>query len=283
MKTVLILTDLSKNSLNAAEAGLTLAIQIHANLAIFHSCLDIPIQPFYPDASWINEDQNWLDESEKQLKALAKHLKTFGEKMYPDQKLPSIHCEVGHGELAVNIKNIVDKNRAELIVMGGRTGTQIEHLVFGSDTDAIVSYCNKPILIVDQKKPMRKLDKITFATDFKEDDISAIKLLLKYRQQCQCELDIVHVKLFGMDEMEKNAHVTHFIEALAEENYPIVKFTEVWGKDLIKRLYTLCKETETDVLALTHKQHSFFVRILKEGIVKKSISNQQLPLLILPS
>nr|WP_199081425.1 universal stress protein [Pedobacter sp. ASV19] len=283
MKTILVLTDLSKNSLNASEAALIIAVQTHANLVLFHSCIDIPMLAYYPGMPWINEDQNWLDESGKQLKSLARHLRNFGQRMYPDEEMPSIHYEVGQGEIAANIQNIIDANKAALIVMGGRTGSQMEHLAFGSDTNSMLNYCTKPILIVAQKKPLRKVNKITFATNFKEEDISAIKLLLKYRKQCQYELDIVHVKLFGADEKTLNTPVTSFIETLAEENYPVVKFKEVWGKDLIRRLYTLCAETETDVLALTHQQHSFFVNILKEGIVKKSIISQQLPLLILPS
>lgn len=283
MKTILVLTDLSKNSLNASEAALIIALQTHANLVLFHSCLDIPMLAYYPGMPWINEDQNWVDESGKQLKSLAKHLCNVGQRIYPDEEMPSINYEVGQGEIAVNIQNVIDANQAELIVMGGRTGSHLEHLAFGSDTSSLLNYCTKPILIVAQKKPLRKFDKITFATNFKEEDISAIKLLLKCRKQCQYELDIVHVKLFGADEKTVNTPVTAFIEALAEENYPVVKFKEVWGKDLIRRLYSLCAETETDVLALTHQQHSFFVNILKEGIVKKSIISQQLPLLILPS
>lgn len=268
MKTVLILTDLSKNALNAAEAGLILAMQNQVNLLLFHSCVNLPIAASYPALSWINEEPNWLDESEKQLKSLAKHLQRFGERMYPHEALPTIQCEVGQGNMRTNIAAMVSKKQVELVVMGGRSGSPID--------------CPKPMLIVAQKKPMRKLDKLTFATNFKEEDLSAIQLLLKYGECCNFQLDIVHVKPDGDQEADSNAPMASFIKELSREQHPVVRFTEVGGKDLIPRLYAHCKETETDVLALTYQEDSAFVRLLKEGLVNKSISNQQLPLLILP-
>ena len=283
MKTVLILTDLSRKSLNAAEAGLMIAMQTGAELMLFYSCTNVPVISYYPGVPGMIEDQNWLDESEEQLKNLIAHLYDFGLRMYPDEPVPVMHYEVGEGELAANITGVVEKCGAELIVMGGRTGSRLGDFIFGGDTNSVANYSGKPVLIVAQKKPLRKIDKVIFASNFNETDVSAIEWLMEYGKRCQYQLDIVHVNLLGEPKKAVNISVVNFIKNLAEKNYPIVRFTEVWGKDLIRRLHTQCKDTETDVLALTHQQHSFFVRMLKEGIVKKTIFNQRLPILVLPS
>ncbi|WDF79901.1 universal stress protein [Mucilaginibacter sp. KACC 22773] len=53
MKTILVLTDLSKNAGHAAESAAWLAEQLHAGLVLWHCYPKIPVMPGYAGGAMI--------------------------------------------------------------------------------------------------------------------------------------------------------------------------------------------------------------------------------------
>jgi hypothetical protein len=44
-----------------------------------------------------------------------------------------------------------------------------------------------------------------------------------------------------------------------------------------------CSATGTNILALMHHQHSFFIRFLNQSATKEALLNQSIPSLVIPS
>jgi len=57
----------------------------------------------------------------------------------------------------------------------------------------------------------------------------------------------------------------------------------VTGKDVAKTLGHLINESGAGILAMLHRQHSFFVRLFEHSETKKALSKQNIPLLVFPS
>jgi nucleotide-binding universal stress UspA family protein len=283
MKTILVLTDFSQNALKAAESAAMLAGRLRTNILLFNSNYTVPAIPYYPGVILVNENISWEEECENKLKQQAEHLKKIIGDIYLDQRKPTVHMLLKEGTLASNINDLVRKENVDLIMMGGRSGTNIDHIMFGSDTSDVIDHAICPVLIVPEKKYITRLNKVLFATNYNESDIDAIEYLVKMGKMFEFQLEIVHVNIYGESGAHTNKDVVNYIQQLSDHKYPSVLYNNVKGKDLIERLNHLCKERESDLLAFTHQHHSYFIRMLKEGIVKKSLFKQQLPFLVFPS
>lgn len=283
MKTILVLTDFSENALKAAETAIMLCGKLKANLLLFYANYIIPAIPYYPGMVLVNDNILWEEECKNKLNQLADHLKMIISQVNSEQHKPGIRIQMGEGDLWSNVKDIVGKENIEMITMGGRSGSTIDHIVFGSDTNAIIDHAPCPVLIVSSGSLMSKLDRLVFATDFCKGDRDAISYLVELGKLFPYQLEIVHVSLYGDHSIPEDPHLIDFIKSVEERNYPNVIYTGIRGKSLIQRLLRVCKEKEADVLALTHQRHSYLIRILKEGNVKKTVIKQKLPILIFPA
>lgn len=283
MKTILVLTDFSSNALTAAESAVILAGKIHANLLIMHSDNSVPLIPYYGGISVITENISWDTVQREQLDKLVAHLRYFADLNVEQERKFNVHGQLMTGELWVNVQQILKSRIIELIVIGGRSGSKIDHVLFGSDTSALIEHVNHPVLIIPQNYSFRRLDRVIFATNFNETDIYAINYLFKLGKRLQYQLEIVHITLYGDKPGLKNERVRGYINELSEKKYPAVLFRDIKGKRLLPRLIKQCQERETDLLALSHQHHSYFMRMLKEGTVTMFLGQHKIPILVFPS
>lgn len=283
MKTILVLTDFSENALRAAETAATLAEKLNANLLLFNANYTVPAVPYYPGVILVNENISWETECEKKLNQLAEHLKQIVSEVNVGQRKPSVQTLLLEGDLWGNVRHIMDKENVEMIIMGGRSGSTIDHVVYGSDISAIIDHATCPVLVISSNMHLTMLNRVIFATDFNESDRYAITYLMELGKLFEYQLEIVHVSLYGDRHVPQDPLVFDFIKMLEEPNYPNLSYTDIGNKDFIQGLSHICEERGADLLALTHQQHSYLARVFKEGAVKKLITKQKLPLLIFSS
>lgn len=284
MKTILVLTDLSENAANAARAGAMIAANLQADMLLFNAYVTAPIIPQYAGGPWVMDEiaereHMSIEKLEKQRNLLEAYLSGTG--VEPAQ--PIIHIRAGAGKLAVNVAEITHQRKVEMIVMGSRSGNTIDHLVSGSDTFAIIDKSTRPVLIVPPDNESRKFKKMVFATDFDDDDITALPYLIKLAKQLNFKIEIVHIKTFGEGDITANSQLRTFLSEIDKHKYPGITYNEIKGKDVVNRLNAFCTETKADALALTHHQDSFLMRLLRNSTSKKILSNQQIPMLVIPS
>lgn len=282
MKTILVLTDFSSNALDAAEAAVILAGQIHANLMVMHSDDSLPMIPYYKGVPLITENVSWERAQREQLDMLVAELKHFADLNGEQNRKVNIYGQLMIGQMYGNVQEILKGKAIELIVVGARSGSKVDHILFGSNIRALIEHVDRPILIIPQNYRSRRLDRVIFATNFNETDIYAINHLFKLGKLLQYQLEIVHVTLYGNKPGLKNESVRDYINEFSEKKYPAVLFREIKGKRLLPRLIKQCQERDTDILAFSRQHHSYFMRILKEGTVMMSIGQLEIPILVFP-
>lgn len=280
MKTILVLTDFSENALRAAETAAMLTGKLNANLLLFNANYTVPAVPYYPGVVLVNENISWETECEIKLNQLAAHLKQIVSKVNVGQRKPDIRTLLLEGDLWGNVRHIMDKENVEMIIMGGRSGSTLDHIVYGSDISAIIDHATCPVLIISSNMHLTKLNRVVFATNFNEGDRYALTYLMELGKLFEYQLEIIHVSLYEERHVPQDPLVFEFIKMLEETKFPKVTYTDIRGKDLVQRLGHLCEERGADLLALTHQQHSYLARVFKESAVKKSITKHKLPLLI---
>lgn len=282
MKKILVLTDFSDNARQAAEAAVTLAGKLHANIILFNTYVSEPVMSEYGGAPWPVEQLMWADEGKEKLDFLKEELQELVRQLPAGDHRPTIDGRYEIGSLAGQVKNLLAKETIELIVMGARTGKAWEHLLMGSDTSAVIEHTDRPVLIIPQDKPLKKFHKATLATDFDAADLKAVHYLTRIGRLFGFTFDIVHVALWGMKALPDNVKAA-FKQQVAKYNFAGINYQEVRGKELIHRLNHLCAAEHSDLLVLVHNRHNWLSRVFQQSNTQALMDQQQLPVLIVPA
>lgn len=283
MKTILVLTDFTLQAARAAEAALYLGEKLQKDILLYHSTVWTPVVPNFAPGPWVYDESNALFvENQEKLESVSAHLKTLQADFAPGAYRPQITIRNGEGDLGENTRALLGAENVDFIVMGGRSGGTIDHLLNGSDTAAVIKYTNRPVLVMPKKQSLKKIKKIVFATDFKTEDIAAIAYLSTLGAKLGFALDVIHVRLTGDTDVRRFQQEKTFIDFLNKLEYPGLIYDMVHGMNVVNRLLRYCEEAEADVLALIHEQPGAVTSWFRHSDTKEALLKTSLPLFIFP-
>ena len=280
MKNILVLSDFSANAIHAAHIGAMIAKRLHANILLFNASM---AKPAYAGGPTLVEEVFFVDEDNcNRLKYLSCQIADSIQKDGNNWK-PSVHQEIRLSTLSSGIKSLSKEKNIEMIVMGAREGSSIDHFLAGSDTFSVIDHANRPVLVIPYDIDVNDLKKVVFATNFAEQDIEAIRYLVKLGSIFNFHLEIVHVDLPADTDLTKELRKTEFMKYIHKLHYPAINIQEIHGKDVINRLSRLCDESGADLLAFTHYHDSIFSKVFRQSTTRKALEKQKIPMLIFPS
>lgn len=283
MKTILVPTDFSENAAHAAETAAMLAEKLHASLLLFHDYPKIPVAPYYMGGPWLADTlTDGEEEDREKFEALEERLEDMFANVDSTEYKPNVETRFEEGNIGENIHKLAEQKHIEMIVIGSRSDCEIEHFLKGSDTGNIIAHAPAPVLIVPIKANLYQLDKIAFATNFYPEDVKAIKYLISLRRFFDFEIEVIHVTVNGENTVN-DAQKNNFTQQLTALENTQITYKEIRGKEVINRLNRICKQTQADLLAMTHRQHSFFSHMFEKETMQKMLVNQKVPLLIFPA
>ncbi|HVW13281.1 MAG TPA: universal stress protein [Mucilaginibacter sp.] len=281
MKNILVLTDFSKNAASAAEAGLLLAGKMHTDLLLYNTYIDYQTIASYGGGGWIvDEFSERKNKSRIGLDSLIEGLESLSGQLDAGDRKPNIYAESDDNDLAIDMVDLINTKNIEMIVMGARSDTADDYM-FGADTNAVIGYATRPVLITPAGTELRNQHRIVFATDFEDADMEAIHFIARIAKSFYYKVEIVHVSdndKNGCDEKEKDFQIR-----LAKVKYLGMQYYRIKGKNVIDELNQFIDDIPGTILAMTHVQNSFLIQLFQHSMVKKALANQKAPLLIFPS
>lgn len=235
MKNVLVLSDFSKNSYAAAEAGLLLAGKMHTDLLLFHTYINYQTIASYGGGGWLVDE---FTERKRQdrigLQAMTEGLESMSSQLDPDDRKPDINSESNDSDLGLNVADLIHRKSVEMVVMGSRSNPP-EDIGFGADTNAVMEYATRPVLITPSGTDLRKIHKILFATDFEEGDVDAVHYMACLAKLFYWKLEIVHICDTG--DYHCNSKGAGFKNQLEKLDITGLNYREINGKDVVKRIH----------------------------------------------
>ncbi len=279
-KSILVLTDLSQNTA-LAEAAVLLSGQLSANILLMNTNDSIEAISYYPIVPVAGPSATWIESREKEMENLAELIRQQYRSNFHAKAMPAVKYLLTEGSLSVNLKETVQKYPVCLVLMGGRTGSETEHFLFGSDAIQMAGESELPVCLIPQGAQPRMFRQITFATNLLDQDIESLDYLAGLCKKLRAKLDIVHIREYGKA-LTSNAAVEQHIDALCSARGALVTYQEVYGKNVVSRLNNYCRETDTDLLALSREHHSALVMFFTSGTMDKLVINQAKPLLVIP-
>ncbi len=281
-KSILILTDRSANALHASDTAMMLAGRLGKNLILLN-CNNTISGITYLSSQLTDPYHAGYEERKSALEAISHHMKEQFKKRFPDQRLLSVDIIIRDGDVQANVADVLPQHNISLIVMGSRSDSVTGHLLFGSDTKNVVDHSPVPVLIVSGPKQIKPIIKLTFATNFLEQDTAALDYLLNLSKQLEAKLEIVHIKQYGVEPRPKSFSLEKKIEQACAKNPESIVYREVYGKNVAQRLQRFCKENNSDILVLSYQYHSVLFRVLKQSTVEWALSSHRISLLVIPN
>lgn len=187
VKTILVFTDFSDASLNAANYAAALSSQLNASrLILCYSdfilpTVDLPLQNAIEDVA-----------EQKKNEELLKALKIKLQPLVNDHMLINIHMDKRPLDSIVN--DLAKLQSVGLVVMGITGKSSLEQTLIGSNTITVARTNAIPLLIVPEQAEFKKVSRIVFAYDLKQVALSIpIDTIKSFISAIQARLFILNV------------------------------------------------------------------------------------------
>lgn len=276
MKTILLPTDFSNNSLNAINFAMNVFKEIECTFYVLNvqkasSFVSDDLMTVSPS---INLYQALIDVSKKSLNNVIQNI----ESKY---KNPKHHFNpiVDYDNFIDSLNQVCEVNKVDLIVMGTKGASGLEKVIFGSNTVRVMQRAKTPVLAIPNNYKFKVFNRIAFLsnylTEYKKEDLLTLLDIIRSNNS---KVNVLHVSQGkGLtNDQEQNI-------ALLEDyfaNFPH-KFIDLKGEDVYKEVNDFIKLNEINLLAMVNRKHSFFERFLSTQKVEDFGFNIDIPFLVM--
>ncbi len=275
MRTILVPSDFSDASLNAALYALGFAEQVGAKKIIFYHTYNVPIT-VTADPTLYNVEN--LDFEE--LKSAAQNGLLEFEAQLNDISHPDVEISLlaNYGFLTDDIHKTCIESNADLIIMGISGGGIITENILGSDTVIVARESNIPVIIVPAHTPFKQLKKLLLVSDFIDIESTLPYLALKVLLEAtKSELHILNIASGAYDSFNSTSQECFTIIDLLDPIVPVFHF-EIC-QDFVKGINGFANKIEADIVIVVPKKHGFLESLFYKSHTKELAFHCQLPLL----
>ena len=274
MKKILVPTNFSETANNALNYATALASLVDATIYLFHtyhvpvSSVDLPIDVMGEDFQLISK------EKQKQIEETI----TFFKEKHPFVAIKPILKE---GFMADNIKEVIEEELIDLIIMGTEGAEGYAEVLLGTNAGALIGKINSPLIIVPDSYHYKPIQKIVYATDFLQSDIQNINKAAEFAKLFQAELQVIHVATLEDKAQEQRDFRSFVIHGNSKVHYNNVSYRFIDNETVVDAIHNLTKDENTDMFVMVTHKRSFIQRILHPSLSKKIAYHTTIPMLVL--
>ena len=274
MKKILFPTDFSDAATNAFVHALEFAKIVNAELILLHT-FEIPVydSQFFPEnyatiysSIELAKFEMFKDEIPK-LRAIA------AERNLSDIV---IKHRLMDGDLLYNLKNAVEEDQIDFVIMGTTGVSDWTKFFLGSNTSSVISGVDVPVLCIPVDAKFKKIKTIGFTTRYREKDKKELKKVLKIAKKTNAKVKSLYVKTSNSD--VSDVTIKEWEKEFAGEN---VEFLVLPSDEVKETILDFILYKDIDILTtITHKR-SFFESIFESSFSKKITKEVSVPVLIM--
>ena len=270
MKKILYATDFSTNAEKAFHFALKIAEKHHAELIMLH-VFDMPPIMGHPYL---------MGPAEMKLQTITSwehHLQDFFKPFNSDVQPTFIALE--NISVVKGILSIIEEHKPDLVVTGTKGKSLLKEIFIGSTTKALVAQSPVPVLAVPENADHRDVNRVLYASDFREVDLKALKKLVELVKPFRAEIMVLHIS--SENEYNSNEKMEWFKDYVKDNiSYKHIIF-EQWQSDfLFESLNTYIKHFKFDMMVMLKKErHGIVEKLLHEDLVGKMEFQTSIPLL----
>ena len=274
MKKILVPTDFSEVANNAFVHALELASKVDAELLLLHT-YELPIvdNQFFPENYQTIFDSLEMAQFEK-FKELVPKLHEIAEY----RKLQ--HVKFSHiimdGDLVYNIKECINKEKIDMVVMGTSGATGWKEVFIGTNTGEVISSVSVPVLCIPAVADFNYIKNIGFTTRFREKDKEALTKTIEIAKLTNSKVKCLYVQTDASDVVDDK--IKYWKEEF--KNDPI-QFFVIPDEDVTTTILDFITNQEIDILAMVRHKRNFFVNLFETSLAEKMSYKSAIPVLVL--
>ncbi|GAB3914691.1 universal stress protein [Mucilaginibacter boryungensis] len=283
MRTIVIATDFSEGSKDAARYGYQLARRVRSNVLLCHAII-IPAE--IPQAGIVfcqdEEYELLLDDS---ATALHDFKEALDSSLPADGFRPVVSCKSQPGIMANVVKDLAATPDHALIVSGTHQGGLFSDLLVGNHASNLIDSADKPVLLVAPGTKFSPVKKIAFATEFKDpkNDLEHIYQLVYWARQLNAEVLLVHICSEKNESPALKEKIADYLLGISNNaDYPNIYYRLIRNDCVDEGLDWICDHGQIDMLAMVHQPRNLFGELFAHSHTKQMAGHLQLPLLVFP-
>lgn len=256
MKTILIATDFSPSATNAMNYALDLAVNEPAVTILLH------VSP-----------TGDIEVEEEKLIAL--HTQILESK--------KIACErvLKEGDTVKEIIKVLEEKKPDLAVLGMKGESAGLQRLMGSTSREIIEHASCPVMVIPENAIFNQVHKITYATDYLESDIDAIKSLAEIAGPLRAEITLLHIAAQHRNLNIEINQIEKFKKRVEEKTaYEHFSYEILPGKNIQKELEDYSKNKSTDLLVVSTHHRTIIDKLFGKSITKQLTYHSSVPLLV---
>nr|WP_315153517.1 universal stress protein [uncultured Flavobacterium sp.] len=272
MKKILFPTDFSEVANNAFIHALEFAKIVNGELVLLHT-FELPIieNAFTPDNYYTYFDSLQLAEYDIYKGQIPK-LRELAQKQHLENI--KLNHKIMEGDLIYSIKRSIEQENIDFVVMGTSGAAGWESFFIGSNTGAVVTAVNVPVLSVPVEAKFEKIKTIGFTTRFRDKDKAALRQVIKIAKKTHAEIKCLYVKTSKSDVIEETIN-----EWKNEFGNEAVDFIII-NSDLVKEtILDFVSHRNIDILAMITHKRNFFSELFNPSLTQKMSNISIVPIL----
>ena len=197
MKTLLVPTDLSKAAEAAVNFAISFAQKEKTEIVLLHV---FRLKVVFPGESGEVDPKFAFEEQETISKLMLKRCKQI-----TDSKKVKCRYISTMGMAVDEILAVEEKIKPDFIVMGTKGASGAKKVILGSNAAKVIEKSTSPVIAVPEGVKFGGIKKITYATDYHEADISAIRKLVEIAKPFRASINVLRRRRAGARQFLQSA------------------------------------------------------------------------------
>ena len=273
MKTILHATDYSDNAITALKYAYELSLKTKADLWVIHIFNLSTLSSDLSETYLLPVKENYDQKNTKLREFCISHL---------GNKFNSMNIQTEAIENSSVVRGIISKANelcSSVIVTGMKGKSALKDFLMGNTTKLLIEKAPCPVLAIPENATLNEIKTIVYATDFEEEDISAILKLTEIAKTFNSTIKIVHVSI--KKDTDAQQEMEWFKEILKQKvTYKKLVFDLLFSDDIFTILYKYLDEVNADLVAMLEREKKGLLKkIFHKDLVKKMETISTVPLL----
>jgi nucleotide-binding universal stress UspA family protein len=270
---IFVPTDFSEGSKKAVHFAAQLAENFGAHMILAHAWYPSVTDAEFDNFNAVVTYDVFQKAAEEAIEGLANEI---------DQKYAiDIMTESLEGLAGDVIPASIHEHQPDLIIMGSRGMGMFGKAVLGSIAQRVIDKVIQPVLIVPPTFEKVDIEHITFASDFHDNDTSALKLLAKIGNIGAASINVLHFDTDDTD-MEKMETFMRIYESSVREEvpYPALEFELIQQEDLIQGMDDYLAKTSVDLIGVSSTKKNVVQRFFNPSLTRHVLEHLKVPVLV---
>jgi len=274
MKKILVPTDFSEQASNALEVAYHIAKKSGAELTVMNVIEDTTVYSVHYTGDLS------LSGMEDKLFVVRMVHKTKNDLAAIQDKYSDINIKtaIRIGRIYHNVKDFIEDEGFDFVVMGTTGSSGIEEFLIGSNAEKIVRHSKCPVLTIHGKADNFDFKNIVYATGLEEESEYCIRIVKELQKVYDSKIHFVRINTPNNFESDKVAlpGLKEYAEKCGFTNYDVHVYNESSEEEGI--IY-FADYVKADMIALATHGRTGFAHLLTGSIAEDVVNHAKRPVL----